>query len=99
MKKWANIRDSFVKSLRTETGQGFQKKYLHAEQLNFLLKVVDKADTENPLTSRPCSSTSNTPELNTFTDDEVIQFQVGVMELITKTKAEMLGTVPQNIPP
>lgn len=69
MKKWANMRDSFVQSLRTKTGQGFHKKYLYAEQLNFLLKVVDKAntdsnltDTESSLTSRPCSSTSNTPE-------------------------------------
>lgn len=80
MKKWGNIRDSFVKSLRTKTGQGFQKKYLYAEQLNFLLKVVDKADTDsnltdtdNTLSPRPGSSTSNTPDPPPLTPEHDIQ--------------------------
>ena len=53
------MRDSFIKSLRTNTGQGFQKKYVYADNLNFLLKIVEKADTDSNLNETDSSQSTS----------------------------------------
>ncbi|KAI4468136.1 beta transducin-related protein [Holotrichia oblita] len=45
MQKWSNIRDSFLRSLRTKSGQG-AKKNIYSENLQFLLKISER-DTES----------------------------------------------------
>ncbi|KAF7274978.1 hypothetical protein GWI33_012305 [Rhynchophorus ferrugineus] len=47
MAKWSNIRDSFLRSLRTKSGQAAKKKYIYSDYLQFLLKVANKDDTES----------------------------------------------------
>lgn len=47
MNKWANIRDAFLRSLRTKTGKGARKKYIYSEHLQFLLKLAEKEETES----------------------------------------------------
>lgn len=49
MNKWANIRDSFMRSLRTKSGQGAKKIYMYGEHLQFLLKLAKKDETESNL--------------------------------------------------
>lgn len=50
MQKWSNVRDAFMRSLRTKSGQGAKKKYIYSEHLNFLLKVAQKDETESNFT-------------------------------------------------
>lgn len=50
MHKWSNIRDAFMRSLRTKSGQAAKKKYIYTEHLNFLLKVAQKDETESNFT-------------------------------------------------
>ncbi|XP_017771316.1 PREDICTED: uncharacterized protein LOC108558794 [Nicrophorus vespilloides] len=40
--KWKNIRDAFIRSLKKKSN----KKYLYSDNLQFLLKVLDKDDTK-----------------------------------------------------
>lgn len=40
--KWQNIRDAFVRSLKKKSGQAVQRKYVYHDQLQFLLKVLNK---------------------------------------------------------
>jgi hypothetical protein len=47
--KWQNIRDSFVKSLKKKSGQSANKKYLYHDNLLFLLKIVQKDDTQSSI--------------------------------------------------
>jgi hypothetical protein len=47
--KWQNIRDSFVKSLKKKSGQSANKKYLYQDNLLFLLKIVQKDDTQSSI--------------------------------------------------
>lgn len=47
MKKWANIRDSFMRSLRCGTGQAAKKKYMYSDHLQFLVKTGKTAETVN----------------------------------------------------
>ncbi|XP_067636155.1 uncharacterized protein hng2 [Eurosta solidaginis] len=46
MAKWSNIRDSFLRSLRTKRCPGAKKRYIYSEHLQFLLKLGQKDDTE-----------------------------------------------------
>lgn len=47
MNKWSNIRDSFLRSLRTKSGQGATKSYIYSDHLQFLLKMAQKDETES----------------------------------------------------
>ncbi|XP_076256299.1 uncharacterized protein LOC143193794 isoform X2 [Rhynchophorus ferrugineus] len=47
MAKWSNIRDSFLRSLRTKSGQSAKKKYIYSDYLQFLLKIAHKGDRES----------------------------------------------------
>lgn len=49
MSKWANIRDTFMKSLKTKSGQGAKKKYIYSDNLQFLLKTVTPAETDSSI--------------------------------------------------
>lgn len=46
MTKWSNIRDAFLRSLRTKSGQGAKKFYIYSEHLQFLLKISQKDETD-----------------------------------------------------
>lgn len=65
MNKWSNIRDTFIKSLKTKSGQAAKKKYIYSDNLQFLLKTVtpDETDssipTQNDSESRPESQQSS----------------------------------------
>ena len=48
--KWDNIRDAFLRSLRTKSGQAAKKSYMYAEHLQFLLKAAKKGITTSNLT-------------------------------------------------
>lgn len=50
MKKWENIRDAFIRSQKTKSGQAAKKSYMYAEHLQYLLKSIQKDDTINNLT-------------------------------------------------
>lgn len=63
MTKWANVRDAFMRSLRTKSGQAATKSYIYGEHLQFLLKVAQKDTTysnfrPNELTHNELSSDS-----------------------------------------
>lgn len=47
MKKWANVRDSFMRSLRCGTGQAAKKIYMYSDHLQFLLKTGKQGETVN----------------------------------------------------
>lgn len=47
MGKWSNIRDSFLRSLRTKSGDGAKRSYIYSEHLQFLLKIAQKDLTES----------------------------------------------------
>lgn len=47
MKKWTNVRDAFLRSLKCESGQSSKKKYIYGEHLQFLLKTGQKCQTVN----------------------------------------------------
>jgi hypothetical protein len=70
--KWQNIRDSFVKSLKKKSGQSANKKYLYHDNLLFLLKIVQKDDTQssidesqdvNELPEEEAETTGTTPKI------------------------------------
>lgn len=44
--KWQNIRDVFLRSLR-KSGQRYTKNYIYSNHLQFLLKIVQKINTES----------------------------------------------------
>lgn len=59
MKRWGTIRDGYMRSLRTTTGQGAKKKYMYSDYLSFLLKIAQKDDTvSNYSTPAPNSEDS-----------------------------------------
>ncbi|XP_072943685.1 uncharacterized protein [Epargyreus clarus] len=58
----------------------------HAKMDPIELKMLKKMEEEPD--RHLCFFKGIIPSLNTFTDDEVIQFQLGVMELITKIKKQ-----------
>lgn len=65
MKRWTAIRDSFMRSLRTKTGQGAKKKYIFNEHLQFLLKITQKEET----VTNYCKTTNNDETTDEFPDD------------------------------
>lgn len=44
--KWNNIRDAFIRSLNVKSGQAARKPYVYHENLKFLLKFTQKAETD-----------------------------------------------------
>ncbi|CAH2090252.1 unnamed protein product [Euphydryas editha] len=60
MSKWANIRDAFMRSLKTKNGQ-VKKKYLYSEYLQFLLGCQEHSDMENSII---CADDESSIELN-----------------------------------
>ncbi|XP_045451867.1 uncharacterized protein LOC123660890 [Melitaea cinxia] len=59
MSKWANIRDAFMRSLKTKNGQ-VKKKYLYSEYLQFLLGC----QALNEMDSSMCGDEENSMELH-----------------------------------
>lgn len=53
MNKWTHIRDSFMRSLKTKSGQGTKKKYIYAESMQFLFKNMAANDPESSIQSVP----------------------------------------------
>lgn len=49
MSKWSNIRDTFIKSLKTKSGQGAKRKYIYSDNLQFLLKTVTPDETDSSI--------------------------------------------------
>lgn len=159
LKRWTNIRDSYLKSLKKErTSHAPTKRYTYAKHLQFLHKSFDLPPVEDSLSNSSagienfnyiqvstqyCSDeegpsndhnsvedinfTSNDfretsacqpkieqtkptlpkstnqaddrhisfirgilPSLHTLTDDEILEFQMGVLELIVKIKRNRL---------
>lgn len=66
MSKWTNIRDTFIKTLKTKSGQPAKKKYIYSDNLQFLLKTVTPDETDSSMPneydseSRPESQHSST---------------------------------------
>lgn len=60
MSKWANIRDAFMRSLRTKNGQ-VKKKYLYSEHLQFLLGCQENNEMDNSIM---CADDENSMELH-----------------------------------
>ncbi|KRT84576.1 Myb/SANT-like transcription factor, partial [Oryctes borbonicus] len=56
MCKWSNIRDAFMRSLRTKCGQTGKKMYIYSEHLQFLLKLTQKDETEGNISQSDESS-------------------------------------------
>ncbi|KAK9712509.1 hypothetical protein QE152_g24847 [Popillia japonica] len=52
--KWQNVRDAFVRPLKKKSGQ---RKYLYHDQLLFLLKIVNKDQTESSISYTEVAST------------------------------------------
>ncbi|CAH2003415.1 unnamed protein product [Acanthoscelides obtectus] len=48
MIKWSNIRDIFIKSLKTKSGQA-AKKYIYSDNLQFLLKTATPDETDSSI--------------------------------------------------
>ncbi|KAG7211254.1 hypothetical protein KM043_010563 [Ampulex compressa] len=150
IKRWGNIRDSFVKSYKklkefkiSSSGAMKVKKYVYSDQLQFLSKVIEERQMQDTLNdnARTRNKDSNdsiedfkppkkaaasrkrrkpdelevrmlkalkrsdqpnrhmsffsgiVPSLETLDDDEIIQFQIGVLQLIEKIKRRKR---PQN---
>lgn len=55
MSKWSNIRDTFIKSLKTKSGQAAKKKYVYSDNLQFLLKTVTPDETDSSIPTQPDS--------------------------------------------
>jgi hypothetical protein len=47
--KWQNVRDCFIKSLKKKSGQAISKNYIYHDNLQFLMKIVQKDDTVSSL--------------------------------------------------
>lgn len=45
MNKWSNVRDAYLRSIKTKSGQGACKPYVYAQHLEFLLKISESAET------------------------------------------------------
>ncbi|KAJ8910736.1 hypothetical protein NQ315_010987, partial [Exocentrus adspersus] len=61
--KWRNIRDAFSKSLKKRSGQAAAKKYLYHDQLQFVLKILEKDTTCSSLTEQlPCEDEHEEPQ-------------------------------------
>ncbi|XP_068082562.1 uncharacterized protein [Anabrus simplex] len=143
MKKWGNIRDSFIKSCkkskehqRSGSGAFKIKKYVYNDQLQFLKKLTEGRHTEDSLADNTQMGVNDftersqelkvpnkekgsrkrrkpdeleikmlqalessgqpnrhlsffngiIPSLQTFDDDEIIKFQIGVLQLIENIK-------------
>lgn len=70
MAKWTNIRDSFLRSLRTKSGQGAKKSYLYSEHLQFLLKISQKDETESNF--RQVQTEDQRNEAEELTDSQLL---------------------------
>lgn len=71
--KWNNLRDTFKKSLKTQSGQAHKKAYLYSDHMQFLLKTLQPDETVSNIafsinddsdTNEPGSSTSTCTELS-----------------------------------
>lgn len=71
MAKWTNIRDAFMRSLRTKSGQGAKKCYMYGDHLQFLLKVADKDDTD----SNYQQFEDESQQINSATTTETLEFE------------------------
>lgn len=49
MNRWANIRDAFMRSLKTKSGQAAKNNYIYHEHLLFLLAWNEPSETESSL--------------------------------------------------
>jgi hypothetical protein len=94
--KWQNIRDSFVKSLKKKSGQSANKKYLYHDNLLFLLKIVQKDDTQ--------SSIDESQDVNELPEEEaetpVDESTSGTIPKITsnpRKKARLQNSIDREI--
>lgn len=87
MNKWSNIRDSFLRSLRTNSGQGAKKSYIYGEHLNFLLKIVQKDNTE-----------ANYSQLNTSHDNNDVNEESLEPQLATGSDPQPHKPTPSETP-
>lgn len=66
--KWQHIRDAFVRSLKKSSGQWFVEKYIYSENLKFILKVIQKDDTETSINETELSTDK---DLNSLLEDDL----------------------------
>ncbi|KAF5276966.1 hypothetical protein FQR65_LT16114 [Abscondita terminalis] len=66
--KWKHIRDAFANSRKKRSGDKRTKKYIYFEQMQFLLKVLEKDDTES-------SISENTTEKEQVSDEAAVSEQ------------------------
>lgn len=140
--KWQNIRDAFVRSLKKKSGQAVQRKYVYHDQLQFLLKVLNKDETISSISDTEVSSqlpldykkqphrkrkgermadpieteiikklkesstppdedesffNSIVPTIRKMSDDEKLEFRMGVLQLIQKIKLKRPITSPSPL--
>ncbi|XP_018578255.1 uncharacterized protein LOC108916476 [Anoplophora glabripennis] len=77
--KWKHIREAFATYLK-KSGNKIIKKYIYFDQLQFLLKILDKDVSESTF------FISVTPAVKNFTEDEKLEFRMGVLTLIKQIK-------------
>lgn len=93
--KWQNIRDAFIRSLKNRSGQGYTKKYIYSDQLKFLLKIVQKDDTESSINESELFKKVDDIEKNIENDieslsNEIMQSPEHSKSTIKKNKRQLL---------
>lgn len=91
--KWNNLRDAFVRSLKQKSGQGSKKKYIYYENLQFLMKIVEKDKTESSIRATEHDEIEGSSDNET---DTQIQLQTRE-EQVNQPKKKAKTTKPDRL--
>ncbi|KAK9881339.1 hypothetical protein WA026_015466 [Henosepilachna vigintioctopunctata] len=114
-KRWGNLRDAFSKSKRKlkeckKSGAGVRtiKNYIYADQMQFLNKLFQTREVAESFECRTDNNQDEGVDVDTLPEaplptketSEILEFQMGVLEVISKVKNKRKNTTqPQLLPP